>query len=208
MVDRPAASTIRRVAGPILFLGREDSPIRAHLLEVEPAVVCLGPSEPLTPELIKEHDPAFAVVHGYRVILRRPVLERLPDRVVNLHISYLPFNRGADPTLWSVIEDTPAGATIHYVDEGVDTGDVIVQRRVALADGDTLATAYAALQDALAELFRAHWPAIRAGTCPRTPQEGEGSSHRVTERATVEHLLTAGWDTPVGVLRGRLRPEP
>ena len=208
MVVRPGASTIRPVAGPILFLGREDSPIRAHLLEVEPDVVCLGPSESLTPELIDERDPAFAVVHGYRVILRRPVLERLPDRVVNLHISYLPYNRGADPTLWSVLEDTPAGASIHYVDEGVDTGDVIAQRRVEFADDDTLATAYAALQDALAELFRAHWPAIRAGTCPRIPQSGPGTAHRVADRAAVEHLLSAGWDTPVRVLRGRLRSEP
>jgi methionyl-tRNA formyltransferase len=65
-----------------------------------------------------------------------------------------------------------------------------------------------ALQDALAELFRAHWPAIRAGTSPRTPQSGPGTSHRVADRAAVEHLLTAGWDTPVGELRGRLRPEP
>jgi methionyl-tRNA formyltransferase len=208
MVVGPLASTIRSVAGPILFLGREDSPVRAHLLEVEPGVVCLGPSEPLTPALLDEREPAFAVVHGYRIILRRPVLERLPDRVVNLHISYLPYNRGADPNLWSALEDTPAGVSIHYVDEGVDTGDVIAQRRLELADSDTLAESYAALQDALAGLFRAHWPAIRAGTCPRTPQSGPGTSHRVADRAAVEHLLTAGWDTPVGELRGRLRAAP
>jgi len=186
----------------VLFLGREDSPILAHLREIEPSVVALGPREPLTPSLIDEHDPQMAVVHGYRLIVRRAVLDRLPDRVVNLHIAYLPFNRGSDPNLWSLLEDTPKGVTIHYVDEGVDTGDVIARRQLEFGDDETLASTYAALQAAMLELFREQWPAIRAGRCGRTPQTGPGTSHRSADRAAVEHLLVAGWDTPVGVLRG------
>jgi methionyl-tRNA formyltransferase len=193
------------VPGPVLFLGREDSPILAHLREVESAVVALGPEESLTVERIDELDPSLAVVHGYRLILRRPVLDRLPDRIVNLHISYLPYNRGADPNLWSLLEDTPAGVSIHYVDEGVDTGDLIAQRRLELGDDETLATSYAALQAAMLELFRQHWPAIRDGRCERRPQAGPGTSHRTADRAAVEDLLTAGWDTPVGALRGAHR---
>lgn len=192
---------------PVLFLGREDSPVLAHLRQVEPSVVTLGPEEPLTMELIGELDPALAVVHGYRLILRRPVLDRLPDRIVNLHISHLPYNRGADPNLWSLLEDTPAGVTIHYVDEGVDTGDIIAQRRLEIGDGETLATSYAALQAAMLELFAEHWPAIRDGRCGRRPQVGPGTSHRVADRAAVEHLLTAGWDTPVAELRGAHRRQ-
>jgi methionyl-tRNA formyltransferase len=193
------------VPRPVLFLGREDSPILAHLREVEPSVEALGPEEPLTTELIDELDPAMAVIHGYRLILRHPILDRLPDRVVNLHISYLPYNRGADPNLWSLLEDTPAGVSIHYVDEGVDTGDVIAQRRIELGDDETLATSYAALQAAMLELFREHWPAIRDGRCERRPQTEPGTSHRIADRAAVEHLLTSGWDTPVAVLRGAHR---
>ena len=193
--------------GPVLFLGREDSAILAHLREVEPSVVALGPEQPLTPEWIEELAPLMAVIHGYRLILRRPVLDRLPDRIVNLHISYLPYNRGADPNLWSLLEDTPAGVSIHYVDEGVDTGDLIAQRRLELGDEETLATSYAALQAAMLELFREHWPAIREGRCERRPQTGPGTSHRVADRAAVEHLLIAGWDTPVGALRGAHRRQ-
>ncbi len=184
------------MAGPIAFLGREDSLILAHLRAVEDDVVAIGPSEPFEPAGAR-----FAVSHGYRLILRRPVLDQLP--IVNLHIAYLPYNRGADPTLWSVLEDSPAGVTIHYMDEGVDTGDVIAQREVALSDDDTLAAAYAKLQDALADLFREQWPAILAGTCDRRPQPPGGTSHKVADRAAVEHLLTDGWDTAIGPLRGR-----
>jgi methionyl-tRNA formyltransferase len=186
--------------GPIVFLGREDSPVLAHLREVEDDVLALGPSEPFDPAATRA---SFAVSHGYRLILRPPVIEQLPERLVNLHIALLPYNRGADPTLWSVLESTPAGVTIHHIDAGVDTGDIIAQREVALADDDTLATAYAKLQHAMAELFREQWPVIRAGAGARRPQPPGGSVHRVADRAAVEHLLTAGWDTPIGPLRGR-----
>jgi methionyl-tRNA formyltransferase len=195
----------RPVARPVLFLGRADSPILAHLREVEPSVVAFGPAEPLTPSLIDEHEPHIAVVHGYRLILRRPVLDRLPGHVVNLHIAYLPFNRGSDPNLWSLLEDTPKGVTIHYVDEGVDTGDIIAQRELEFGDDETLASTYAALQEAMLDLLTEQWPDIRDGRCERRPQVGPGTSHRSADRAAVEHLLTAGWDTPVGVLRGAAR---
>jgi methionyl-tRNA formyltransferase len=181
----------------VVFLGRPDSPVLAHLRTGDEEVLAFGADEPFVPG-----DPRLVVSHGYRRILRRDVLDLLPGRVINLHISLLPYNRGADPTLWSVLEDTPAGVTIHYIDEGVDTGDVIAQREVELADDDTLATAYAKLQAAMTELFREHWPAIAAGTCDRIPQGPGGTTHRVADRAAVEHLLTHGWDTPIGPLRG------
>jgi methionyl-tRNA formyltransferase len=185
----------------VLFLGRKDSPVLAYLRERE-EVVALGPSEPVT----TKHHARLGVSHGYRLILRSDVLDRIP--IVNLHIAYLPFNRGADPNLWSVLEDTPAGVTIHHMDEGVDTGDIIARRRVALDDAtDTLASAYARLQEAMAELFREQWPAISAGTAARTPQPAGGTSHRVADRAAVEHLLTGGWDTPIGQLRGASAPR-
>jgi methionyl-tRNA formyltransferase len=186
------------MAGPVVFLGRADSPVLAHLRSVEGEVVAIGPSEPFVPD-----DPRLVVSHGYRIILRHDVLDRMPDRVINLHISLLPYNRGADPTLWSVLEDTPAGVTIHYIDAGVDTGDVIAQRELRHADDDTLATAYAALQSELAALFCEQWTAIAARTNERRRQPPGGTVHRVADRARVEHLLTEGWDTRVGVLRGR-----
>ncbi|HWH94964.1 MAG TPA: formyltransferase family protein [Baekduia sp.] len=189
----------------VVFLGRDDSPVLAHLRSVEPATVALGAEAALAPALLAELEPQWVVSHGYRRILRRDVLDVLPDRIINLHIALLPYNRGADPTLWSVLEDTPAGVSIHHVDEGVDTGDVIAQRDVALTAGDTLATAYARLQEAMAALFVQTWPAIADGIAPRWPQPAGGTAHRVADRAAVEHLLTEGWDTPVAGLRGALR---
>ena len=43
-------------------------------------------------------------------------------------MSYLPWNRGADPNFWSILEDTPKGVTIHIMDESIDTGDILYQK--------------------------------------------------------------------------------
>lgn len=197
-----------RVAGPVVFLGREDSLVLAHLRTVEPEVVAIGPEEPLTGERLDELQAAFGVSHGYRLLLREPVIARLPGRLVNLHISYLPYNRGAHPALWSVIERTPSGVTIHHVDAGFDTGDIIARERVDLDDGWTLATAYDRLQAAMADLFARTWPAMKAGTAPRTPQPAEGTLHRVADYDAVAHLLAQGWDTRIGDVRAASARSP
>jgi methionyl-tRNA formyltransferase len=189
---------MRGMGQPIVFLGREESPVLAYLRAVEDHVVALGPEEPFDPA---EHAARLVVSHGYRRILRDHQI--LEGRTINLHIGYLPYNRGADPTLWSVLEDTPGGVTIHYIDPGVDTGDVIAQREVTFDDEDTLKTAYDKLQHHLLDLFEQTWPAIAAGTNECHPQQGEGTSHRVKDRAEVEHLLADGWDTKVKALRGK-----
>jgi methionyl-tRNA formyltransferase len=137
----------------------------------------------------------FIVSYGFRHILRRPLIGTRP--AVNLHISYLPWNRGADPNLWSWIDGAPKGVTVHWIDEGLDTGPIIAQELVSIGLDETLATSYHLLQAAVERLFADNWPAIRAGKAPRLPQRGEGSSHFARERAGVAHLLTDGWETRV-----------
>ena len=191
----------------ILFLGRPTSPVLAHLRQVEETVEASYDRVTLTS--VAQASPDFIVSHGCRQILRPYLLDLFPDRVVNLHIAYLPWNRGADPHIWSAIEGTPSGVTIHYVDKGIDTGDIIAQREVMwLPDGVTVRDTYELLQAEMLDLFVEHWPEIRDGSCPRYPQEGEGSFHRV---ADLEHVrLPFGKDTRLATLRrpGLLVPGP
>ena len=183
-----------------LFLGPADSPLIPWLREREGHVgQTAAPVHGASP-VLADHD--FLVSYGYRHILRPDVLARFDERAVNLHISYLPWNRGADPNLWSFLDDTPKGVTIHYLDAGVDTGDVIVQRHVEPSPDDTLATSYSRLTEAIEALFREWWPRIRDGRCPRTPQGGPGTAHRAADKQRFAHLLTGGWDTPVAAVRG------
>jgi methionyl-tRNA formyltransferase len=58
-------------------------------------------------------------------------LFKLPTKgTLNFHPSLLPFNRGKHPTFWNIIEEAPYGVTIHFVDEGIDTGDIIFQKEI------------------------------------------------------------------------------
>ncbi len=192
-MPKPAEST--------LFLGPTDSALLDWLRHSEPRVV--QTEAEIDREFVAENGVAFLVSYGYRHILQAPVLEMLPDRAVNLHISLLPWNRGADPNLWSFVEDTPKGVTIHYLDGGIDSGDIIAQREIAFPDIDneTLTTTYQRLNSEIQALFRETWASIKTAACDRKPQPAGGSYHSIGDRVEVEPLLKLGWNTPVRALR-------
>jgi phosphoribosylglycinamide formyltransferase-1 len=89
----------------------------------------------------------LVVCAGYMHLLRRPFLDRFPGRIVNTHPAPLPQFPGAHP-----IDDVLAAgvsesaATVHYVDEGIDTGPVIVAEPVPVLEGDTAETLRARVQ--------------------------------------------------------------
>jgi methionyl-tRNA formyltransferase len=124
---------------------------------------------------------------------------------VNLHISYLPWNRGADPNLWSFLEDSPKGVTVHYMDEGVDTGDIIAQKKIEFAkeEEQTLSSTYNILKKEIEGLFEKVWPDIVNGSAKRVRQPGKGSSHKLADKKPYMHLLDKGWNTPVANLKGK-----
>ncbi|HEX3454857.1 MAG TPA: phosphoribosylglycinamide formyltransferase [Gaiellaceae bacterium] len=88
---------------------------------------------------LEEHGVELVVLAGYMQILTPPFLDRFPGRIVNVHPSLLPAFPGAhaiDDALAAGVETT--GLTVHYVDEGIDTGPVIVQEPVPVEPAATL----------------------------------------------------------------------
>lgn len=159
--------------------------------------------EKISPESRILHGVDWLVSYGYRHIIKPDLLRAFVRRAINLHISYLPYNRGADPNLWSFLEDTPKGVTIHYIAAGVDTGDILAQRQVSFGNNETLRSTYEKLCQVVLALFVETWPDIRTGRRESRPQPAGGTSHRSKEKKAVEHLLSAGWDTPVVDLIGK-----
>ena len=132
-------------------------------------------------------DLAVSVMFDY--ILRPEFIRLFPRGVINLHPAYLPFNRGAYPNVWSIVEQTPAGVTLHYIDSGVDTGDIISQRRVEIKPVDTGLSLYRRLEKACVELFIEAWPGISQGNAPRRAQTGtEGTYHRAKDVARIDEI--------------------
>jgi phosphoribosylglycinamide formyltransferase 1 len=88
---------------------------------------------------LEEQGVALVVCAGYMHLLTAPFLERFPARIVNVHPSLLPQFPGARPiddALAAGVETT--GVTVHVVDEGLDTGDVIAQEQVPVEPRETL----------------------------------------------------------------------
>jgi methionyl-tRNA formyltransferase len=97
----------------------------------------------ISPDFIKGKNVGFIISYNYRNIIKPEILNMLPHRIINLHISFLPYNRGASPNLWSFIESTPCGVSIHEIDSGIDTGDILIQEQITYDyESETLETAY------------------------------------------------------------------
>ena len=95
----------------------------------------------------------FIISFGYRHIIKKDIIDLFPDKIINMHISYLPYNKGADPNLWSYLENSPKGVTIHKIDAGLDTGDILLQKNVQDNIEDTLKTSYDRLINEIVSLF-------------------------------------------------------
>jgi methionyl-tRNA formyltransferase len=184
----------------ILYLGPERPHLVDHIRSFGDVVI--QTEEILNPRPDLSDGVDLIVSYGYRHILHRKLISQFPDRIVNLHISLLPWNRGADPNVWSFLEDTPKGVTIHLIDSGVDTGPILAQTELRFKNTETLRTSYDALSRAIEQLFIAHWRAIRIGDLAARPQVGGGTSHRSADIEPYRKYLTHGWDTPIADLVG------
>ena len=119
------------------------------------------------------YDIDFIISYNYSHIIRQDVISLFPHKIINLHTSLLPWNKGASPNMWSFIEGTPSGVTIHEIDAGIDTGDILLQREIVFDfTNETLKSSYDRSHDVMRELFCSNWDKIKNGLIPPKPQSG------------------------------------
>ena len=144
----------------------------------------------------------WIISYGYRHIIKASEIKQARNPIINLHISYLPYNRGADPNFWSWFDDTPKGVSIHQIDEGIDTGPIYARRTVEFTEEETLASSYEILKSSIENLFYCSFEDIVSGKClPFYPTEKNGSFHLSKDLDKYKHLLYNGWNTPVKDLK-------
>jgi methionyl-tRNA formyltransferase len=140
-------------------------------------------------EQLTDQEPDLVLSAGYRHIVPDEYLDVPPLGAVNLHKSYLPYNRGANPNVWSIVEDNPAGVSIHYMTADVDAGPIIDRRRVPIEPEDTGRDLYDRLERAQIQQFKDVWPEIRDGTADTIEQDpDEGTYHRKSDFVSLWEL--------------------
>ena len=168
----------------VVFLGVNDAGMRVYEWLCDRSDVFVHTLLTTKEQLdnIKTIQPDYIISCGYGHIVPEEILAIPTEGCLNLHPSLLPFNRGANPNVWSIVDGTPAGVTLHYMDAGVDTGNVIAQRAVEKRFSDTGKTLQNRLDDAQVELFRSVWPKIVTGEAESKPQDqNAGTYHRTDE---------------------------
>ncbi len=187
----------------VLFLGGNSARELADWLDSQSESV-LFVEHKIELDFIRELYLDMIVSYNYKYMLPPEIVEYPEKGCINLHISLLPWNRGYHPNVWSILEETPKGVTIHCIDEGIDTGDIIVQQKVFIDETkETLKSSYEILQREIQALFKENWYKIKKDDFVTQPQIGQGSLHFKREFPKFEPFIREkGWDTPIRELKG------
>jgi methionyl-tRNA formyltransferase len=128
----------------------------------------------------------------YRNIIGPHIIESVQRRIFNLHPSLLPRHRGSSSVPWAIIEgDTETGVTAHYIDSGVDTGRVLHQERVQIADRETQLSLYNKCERMAAMMWTESLRLVVEGS-PGVEQKGDGCHHR--RGAPYDGKIYESWD--------------
>jgi folate-dependent phosphoribosylglycinamide formyltransferase PurN len=143
---------------------------------------CLPPggcNDPAVLEAVRRRAPDVVLVFGTG-LLAAPLIDAFPGRVLNIHLGLSPYYRGAGTNFWPLVNGEPecCGATIHYLDAGVDSGPIIAHVRPSIRPDDgphdignrTIAAAVETLADAAALMSH--------GRLRGVPQAGGGRVYR------------------------------
>ncbi|WJQ84449.1 linear gramicidin non-ribosomal peptide synthetase LgrA [Brevibacillus brevis] len=137
-------------------------------------------------EYFEEVDYVVSYAYGY--ILGKEIVSHFKGRILNLHTSLLPWNKGRDPVFWSIWDETPKGVTLHLIDENIDTGNILVQEEISFDEEDTLIDCYNKANQVIEDLFIREWENIVSGRITPFPQPSGGTIHYKQDRDFYKNL--------------------
>lgn len=155
------------------------SPVKACAMEHDLPI--LQPQKIKTPEfetLLEELNPDLIVVVAFGQILSKRILDIPRLGCINVHASLLPKYRGAAPLHWSVINgETKTGVTTMFMDEGLDTGDMLLTAEMDITEQTTTGEVHDTLQAMGADVLAETIQRLIAGTVIRRPQNSDEATY-------------------------------
>ena len=152
---------------------------------------------------IRNLAPHVIVVMAYGQILPPDVLQIPTIACLNLHASLLPRWRGAAPIQAAVAAgNLESGVTVMYMDEGLDTGDILLQRKVQLSPDETGSSLHDRLAAIAPEALKAGLELLTAGNAPRTPQRNALATYAPKLRREDGRV---DWNEPAETIERKIR---
>lgn len=136
---------------------------------------------------IRDLMPEIVVSSGYEHIVPKEVIEVPEKGIVNLHPSYLPQNRGAHPYIWPLIDGSPAGVSVHFMNENLDEGPVIARKKVEKNPDDNAKTLRDRLMKEQVQLFKDSWDKVLKQECFEQDLE-KGNAHYKSDLDEISNL--------------------
>jgi methionyl-tRNA formyltransferase len=139
-------------------------------------------------EIIAPLAPDYVACFYFDYVLDERFLSLPKLDTINVHPGYLPYNKGFFYYVWSVLDGTPAGVSVHRMNSAADAGDLYAQALIEVTPEDTGDTLYRKHEDAAIALFRATWPSITLGTYRSHAQRHPGTRHKLGEMRDLMRL--------------------
>ena len=173
MINNRPADLLSKKKKKVLFLGydKTETKIIDKLIDANCDVT-------QSKKKINSFNFDLIISFGYKLVIKKDFLIKSKCPIINIHISYLPYNRGYYPNFWAFFENTPSGVTIHLVDEGIDTGPILFQKMVNFDNGEkTFFDTYIRLKQEAEKLFCDNIEKIINNIWVPKTQKSGGSHH-------------------------------
>lgn len=184
----------KKYKGKLLFLTNNDNALRlSDYLEKSHDVHIYR--ERVTLCLVQLMKPDFIISYNYNYIIREDVITYMKGKIINIHISYLPWNRGFSPNIWSFIDHTPKGVTIHEISNGLDQGKILFQKECFFKpEEQSFTSTYQILNDVAVQLFIEHWEDIWNQNYILKEQADGGSFHTKKDLEKLMEKCPFSWN--------------
>lgn len=141
-----------------------------------------------TKEKLDKVELDYIIGIHYPYIIKNHILEIPKVGVLNLHPAYLPYNKGWHTPSWAIHDNTPFGATLHFMSEKLDEGDIIEQEKIEISPDDTANSLYLKNLELEFKVFKNAWNQIISLNPKRIKQSNKGTSHSKKDLKTIAEL--------------------
>lgn len=141
-------------------------------------------------KLLNELKPDYIINVHFPYIYPGRVLKTAKRGVLNLHPAFLPFNRGWHTPTWAIWDKTPYGATLHFMDERLDTGDIVSQEKLEIRPDETAHELYQRVKKLELAMFKKAWPSLLSYNYKQQKQKvNAGTMHSRKDIKTIQSIV-------------------